>query len=390
MTKSCAVPNCKTGYKSIKQKCSVFKVPRNVEQFKKWQVAISGIELKQSQFVCEKHFEEQYILRKWIKRDCDGRIIAQVPYVHPKLAKSAVPTVFDSPTEMEQGVSKFQESQLQDKLVEHKVDSPQESIQCKVLPPKEIVGITSTVQNYAVVVVDSVPTMPTVSTVCDRNFDISNITINNRISKVATTSENDSITVPKSWAVTEYNEEGGQSVVFSRLVKMCRNSMQIPVLEKSIIVKTDKILHYYVHGRPVDPERCQLPPVLEDITLLLNTLERFKNMNVCNGLGAINVHHLSVDTAFKDYVERWHDNNCTMISKRKRCDSCIKKKKQIMQREARLKKTQTLKRIRRMSNPIDQKKLMTLQKKYVCERREKNKIKQCIQLITQSLKEKAD
>ncbi|EZA59740.1 hypothetical protein X777_16221 [Ooceraea biroi] len=263
----------------------------------------------------------------------------QVAYVRPRLANSAVPTIFDIPSEVEQGASTFQETQLQDNLVEHQVDLPQEFIQHKVpppkvLPPNEIVGITSTVQNYAI---DSVSTMPTVFTVCDRNFNISSTTINNETSKVATISENESITIPKSWAVTEFNEEGGQSVVFSHLVKMRRNSMLIPVLERSIKINTDKILHYYVHGRPVDPERCQLPPVLKD-TSLLNTLERFKNMNICNGLGAINVHHLSVSTAFKDYVERWHDNSCTMISKQKRCDSCVKKRKQIMQMEARSKK----------------------------------------------------
>ncbi|RLU26632.1 hypothetical protein DMN91_000428 [Ooceraea biroi] len=294
MTKPCVVPKCKTGNRNMKQQCSVFKVPRNIEQFKEWQAAIPDIELKQSHYVCEKHFEEQRVLRKWIKRDNDGRIITQVAYVRPRLANSAVPTIFDIPSEVEQGASTFQETQLQDNLVENQVDLPQESIQHKVpppkvLPPNEIVGITSTVQNYAI---DSVSTMPTVFTVCDRNFNISSTTINNETSKVATISENESITIPKSWAVTEFNEEGGQSVVFSHLVKMRRNSMLIPVLERSIKINTDKILHYYVHGRPVDPERCQLPPVLKD-TSLLNTLERFKNMNICNGLGAINVHHLS-------------------------------------------------------------------------------------------------
>lgn len=78
MTKSCAVPNCKTGNGLIRQKCSVFRVPRNIIQFKKWQAAISGFELKESQYVCEKRFEKRYIQTEWIKHDNDGRIIAQV------------------------------------------------------------------------------------------------------------------------------------------------------------------------------------------------------------------------------------------------------------------------------------------------------------------------
>lgn len=60
----CAVPKCKTGYKSVKEKFSVFTVPKNIEQFKKWQAAIPGVHLKQSQCVCEKHFEEKYILNE--------------------------------------------------------------------------------------------------------------------------------------------------------------------------------------------------------------------------------------------------------------------------------------------------------------------------------------
>lgn len=76
MTKPCAIPKCKTGYRTVKEKCSVFKVPKNIEHFKKWQAAIPG--LKQSQYVCEKHFKKKYTFKNWIKRDCDGRIIAQV------------------------------------------------------------------------------------------------------------------------------------------------------------------------------------------------------------------------------------------------------------------------------------------------------------------------
>ncbi|XP_071634247.1 uncharacterized protein [Temnothorax longispinosus] len=77
MTKSCAVPMCKSRNYSAK-KCSLFKVPSNIEQCKKWIAAIPGIvDLKPSQFVCEKHFEEHHILKKWVKYDND-RIIAEV------------------------------------------------------------------------------------------------------------------------------------------------------------------------------------------------------------------------------------------------------------------------------------------------------------------------
>lgn len=81
MTKPCCVPKCKTGYKSVKLKCSVFKAPTNVERRKKWQAAIPGIkQLSSSQYVCEKHFDKQYIHRKYVKQDASGKIIAEVSF----------------------------------------------------------------------------------------------------------------------------------------------------------------------------------------------------------------------------------------------------------------------------------------------------------------------
>lgn len=78
-TNSCAVPMCDTGRQSVKEKRSVFRVPSNIERRQKWIAAIPGIShLMPSQFVCEKHFLERYILRKWIKRDLNGRVIAEV------------------------------------------------------------------------------------------------------------------------------------------------------------------------------------------------------------------------------------------------------------------------------------------------------------------------
>lgn len=128
-------------------------------------------------------------------------------------------------------------------------------------PLKKVVGqlncdITSTVQRC---VVDSVSTM------CNTNSNLSSITINYHASKVATSSKNNVITLPKSWSITEFNEERGQSVVFT-LVKN-HGSMQIPVIERSVRVDTYKRLHYYVCGRPVDPKKYHLPIIWKNTLL---------------------------------------------------------------------------------------------------------------------------
>ena len=75
MTKTCAIPTCKQNFS---KKYSLFKVPSNHERRRKWIAAIPGItDLKPSQFICEKHFEERHVLKKWIKYD-NGRVIATV------------------------------------------------------------------------------------------------------------------------------------------------------------------------------------------------------------------------------------------------------------------------------------------------------------------------
>lgn len=78
MTNCCVVPNCKTGYRSLKVKRSVFKVPRNEGLSTKWKAVIPR--LKKSSFVCERHFKEEDIIRKYCKYDQNGRKIAEVNF----------------------------------------------------------------------------------------------------------------------------------------------------------------------------------------------------------------------------------------------------------------------------------------------------------------------
>lgn len=265
-------------------------------------------------------------------------------------------------------------------LVEHKVESPRECVQHEVLPLTEVDNIASTSDNCV--------RRNSASTECGKYFNIS-ITINDTASDVTTDKKN-SITIPKSWGVAEHTEGGGQRVVFTNIVKTRENSTAGPIIDKCVEIKTDKTLCYSVYGRVIDPEGCQLTPVLTDTALLPKTLERFKNLNVCNGLGAVNVHHLSVDSVFQDWIRRWRDKNCTMISKRKRCEYCKKMRQRILRREARSTKTETLHRIRHVSNPIDKRKLIALRKKNSRARRVKNYSKRRIRLLTQSLTKKAD
>ena len=74
----CAVPDCKSG-SNCRKKYSLFKTPKNLELRKKWEKAIPGVtELKQRQLICEKHFKDKYIMKKFVQRDYCGNIISEV------------------------------------------------------------------------------------------------------------------------------------------------------------------------------------------------------------------------------------------------------------------------------------------------------------------------
>ncbi|TGZ37358.1 hypothetical protein DBV15_05678 [Temnothorax longispinosus] len=92
LTKYCVVPNCKTGCKSLKVNCSVFKVPKRDELREKWISAIPGIkDLKPNQFVREKHFDEKCIIRNFVMRDVQANVLAELPFIlHHSIEAAAI------------------------------------------------------------------------------------------------------------------------------------------------------------------------------------------------------------------------------------------------------------------------------------------------------------
>ncbi|XP_071653264.1 uncharacterized protein [Temnothorax longispinosus] len=599
MTKSCAVPMCKSRNYSAK-KCSLFKVPSNIEQCKKWIAAIPGIvDLKPSQFVCEKHFEEHHILKKWVKYDND-RIIAEAPYMRTRLHPLAVPSKFDCQRKVENiatardcssgqrisaehnyfsldepsmnttvdescnekepsfvqdvktngssvmdgvdikttniilhedlsprdvatiesiqeqqiqdvtTVESIQEQQIQDVATVEPIQEQQiqdvatvepiqeqqiqdvatiepiqeqqiqdvatvepiqeqqiqdvatvepiqeqqiqdvatvEPIQeqqiqdvvhcrtnsgatnsgcshcrtnsgatnsgcshcrtnsgatnsgCSHVEPiqeqqiqdvatvepiqEQQIQDVATVESLHEQQIQDHPVAHCAPDVCERRFHFSQVTFNYGTPGKIT----DSTSIPWPWTVGELSTDIG-SFLFTYAITKMENDDKFPVIEKSIQLCANKELRYFVYGSVVKVHGCKLPQILEDIASLPQALKKFQNINVCNGLGTNNVHHLSADSAFKDYVDRWRSKNCTLISKRKRCDHCMNVRNVVHMKEARSKTKVSLKRVNRVSNPIDQRKLIALRKKCFRERRQKKTAQKRIQLLQESLQNK--
>ncbi|XP_067133577.1 uncharacterized protein [Centruroides vittatus] len=92
---TCFVPLCKTGYRSCKEKKSLFLAPKDDNRRKDWEKLIrrSDLTLEPWHRVCELHFEEHFIIRNW-KHIVKGEEVI-IPRDVPILSVDAVPTKFE-------------------------------------------------------------------------------------------------------------------------------------------------------------------------------------------------------------------------------------------------------------------------------------------------------
>jgi len=129
---------------------------------------------------------------------------------------------------------------------------------------------------------------------------------------------------------------------------------------------------------------------LANFISLPNILEKFQRQNICSGLGNINVHYISDQSAFRDYVDEWRVNECSLLSQRKTCDCCVKLKRKILRNEKMLKSTKrykTINRTLRSSNPLEVK-LKVMRKTLKRRTRDRYRAKSRVKLLLNSLKNK--
>ncbi|XP_071578318.1 uncharacterized protein [Temnothorax nylanderi] len=174
-----------------------------------------------------------------------------------------------------------------------------------------------------------------------------------------------------------------QCTLFTYAIMKVENGEHCPVAQKSVTLDIDGILKYFVYGRHVYLQDKNLERVLKKKEMLKDILEKFKGMNVCSGLGDISIHFVVVNGAYQDNIDKWRSKGCSLLSKKKRCDSCMKWRKCILQQRARLKIRPTMNRIRNISNPIDRRKVLAMRMKIRRERRQKLRAKDRVKdLIT--------
>ncbi|XP_071569448.1 uncharacterized protein [Temnothorax nylanderi] len=472
MSKYCAVPNCKTGYKSLKMKSSYFRVPTNSERLKKWQAAIPGKKLIPSHLVCEKHFEEKYISRKYIKHDANGKVIAEVIYKRPRLHESAVPTIFESNEQIFKTIQK-EELDIVDTYLENEVAaSPthnlfdvtvaiNESPIVKVEPETEfilpdlpndvaeeeatdlatniiygpiaaetpVLATRDTTFNISSVTITEkeatdlatniiygpiaaeTPVLatrdttfnissvtekaatdlaftnitnepiaaetPVLVTTCGTTYNISSVTITeNKSSAHPDNSGGYSVTLPMPWIVGQLpRSQSNQYLVFLYTVTLKRQKTDIPITQRCVTLDEQKNLRYYIYGNLVNTDATNLVQKLDNITMLPSILTNFQYKSLCCGMGDVKVRFMQAEDTFKNYADQWHHGVCSLLCSRRRCDSCTKLRRKVLQKERRSINPHYGIRISGLSNPVDKYKLQVIQRKMLRKRREKNQAK---------------
>nr|XP_054933637.1 uncharacterized protein LOC129387908 isoform X1 [Dermacentor andersoni] len=91
----CFVPYCRSGYKSCKEKNSLFKPPQDDARLEAWRRAIPRKDrvLQRTDRVCERHFAPHFILKTW-SAEVDGHVLMSGKR-RAGLTKDAIPSIFE-------------------------------------------------------------------------------------------------------------------------------------------------------------------------------------------------------------------------------------------------------------------------------------------------------
>ncbi|KAH8042554.1 hypothetical protein HPB51_024485 [Rhipicephalus microplus] len=89
------VPYCNTGYRSCKEKFSLFTPPQDQARLEAWRRAIPRKDhvLQRTDRVCEKHFAPHFISKAW-SAEINGHVLMSVSR-RAGLSKDAVPSIFE-------------------------------------------------------------------------------------------------------------------------------------------------------------------------------------------------------------------------------------------------------------------------------------------------------
>ncbi|KAK0159365.1 hypothetical protein PV328_010250 [Microctonus aethiopoides] len=433
--RGCIVPGCRTGYKSAKIKCSAFKVPKNEVMRKKWEKAIPGIQtLKDTQCVCEKHFEPHCIIRKWEKRDVSGHIIASVVLQRPRLEENAIPTLFGDaalifPSEkntainpnlteddsQDQSINVYHKDVINTYLIKQENNcQPEQSIDdesysqidgtikeeyCDYIETNHLEKSNhepqTTDNQYEhqshAIDIDTIQIEHNYTDKCSLDSELIYSNPPCIASKFSKT------TLPTSWSVKEKSIEGVTHLIFMFTIDRKINEIETPVIRRCVMINSQKAdIRYFVHGIEIKNINYEiLPNVLRNLSLLPEILMKFQRIRICHGCDDVDTRFISDLDAYQDVLNDWRHKQCTLLSENRKCEYCRKLRKIVLQRQTRAHvRLANGDKSKGMYNEIDQQNLSRMRTKLIVERHKKNRalsqIKQLHKNLTETQKKLAE
>ncbi|XP_043267418.1 uncharacterized protein [Venturia canescens] len=428
----CVVPGCKTGSRVETAKHSLFCVPKDPERRKQWENAIPGIvKLSSSDRVCAKHFNSADICHEWKKQDENGQIIARVQYKRPRLSNTAVPIEFNCQWSGDKmGMETMSKSTKEVHMTQsHSVlaSNATDDVDLENLAPNSADGCINVVNtslptsDIKIAGIDSPSSVVTTSlsisepitgtaqsfinleadmelshsvteslTICSKTLEIRKSAgsipslVNSKVDMNSSTRMSGLVSDP--WSFRRVLIGGGYRMVFSYTTLILRDSIRpYPVTQKHVTLDEDGTLYYFVYGIPVNSEK--LDKVLNKKEELPDILRKFKNMNVCNGIGDVNKQLMLTNGGYSDAGMKWRSKDCPVISIKKRCDSCMISRKNILQRTKRLNNPSNIRRIKGALNVVDQGKILAMRLKMKRENRRKIQAQNRLKIMLGCLKE---
>ncbi|XP_077502979.1 uncharacterized protein LOC144113650 [Amblyomma americanum] len=355
----CFAPFCNTGYKSCKEKYSLFKPPNDEARLEAWRRAIPRKDriLQRTDRVCEKHFASHFILKTW-SAEIDSHVLMSGTR-RAGLSKDAVPSFFE-------GAPSY---------LSKKIKSPRKHVKRLALPVAASVSDRNSDSSSALMSASNIDVFPadSMETSSDDN------------ACVAKSSENDSshssfeqlfsgvscISLPQpSWAAHLINVAGVRDVVFIDAAVAHRTSDGSSVLfnRKAVHIKSDMTVQVYIFDKLIDPTAVGISPVATSPLEVQTMLKVVDNTDVCGGGPSLkDFPDVSPECAFVDSQKNWRHNKCLLVTSRGAiCRLCSGLADTLRihadRRAARAKQQIPFKRFRLLVGPVQQQKLSALRR----------------------------
>ncbi|KAH7938361.1 hypothetical protein HPB49_022801 [Dermacentor silvarum] len=302
----CFVPFCNTGYKSCKEKYSLFKPPNDDARLEAWRRAIPRKYrvLQTTDRICEKHFASPFILKTW-STVIDGHVLMSGTR-RAGLSKDAVPSSFE-------GAHSY---------LSRKIKSPRKQVKWLALP---VATSVSACKN------DS-RNLPTTASHIEVSPEDNMETSSDDSCSVAKTGESNScgslferlfsavscVSLPQpSWAAHLINLAGVRDVVFIDAAVAHRASDGSSVLfnRKALHTKSNMEVQVYILDKLIDSAAIGVSPFATSSLEVESMLKVVDGIDVCRGEHSLkDFPDMYPECAFVDCQKSWRHNKCLLVT----------------------------------------------------------------------------